>query len=194
MEERIPAQETPENPVGACCGFRSRHHQPQRSACRFSSTSLGEAPEARGGLWRPRVDIFLNSHSLVSLLSGSAVWGAALTGSGPDVDGVSYPAFMKYQEVPFQVGSFTLKGFQSTVANLCHASLSKTSVPYPSRNASLLPFYITLHLCLNEDRCVDTKRLIFLIVLGVLASLHLSSLYSLIFFLFFSFSLSPHSF
>ena len=60
-------------------------------------------------------------------------WGNVLVG---------FPSstFLKYQEVPFQVGYFFLKGFQSPEANLPHANPVKHSAPDPLCHDSLLPF------------------------------------------------------
>lgn len=50
-------------------------------------------------------------------------------------------AFMKYQQVHFEVGYFTIKSFERPQANLHHASLLKPSAPYPimaSQHSSFL--------------------------------------------------------
>ena len=85
-----------------------------------------------------------------SLRLSSALWlsnprgctdGVCLGGRGHMFKlGLLPPASMKYQLVPFKMGYFTLKSFQSPEAPLCHASLFKLSAPDPSCHANLLTF------------------------------------------------------
>ena len=67
-----------------------------------------EARSCTWGRWRPRVDIYWNSHSRVFLLWLSTARGCIVW--GPHAGWVSLPAFRKNQEVPFHVGSLSLKG------------------------------------------------------------------------------------
>ena len=93
-------------------------------------------------LWCPRVDICSKSHTQAFLLSLAQQspwlhwWGR---GRGKMQVRSPSPAFMKCQEVHFDMGYFILKLFQSPEAKLCHASLFKPSVPDPPWHASL-PF------------------------------------------------------
>ena len=134
--------------LSACCRFHSTHNQPHRRVCTWSQKVL----------WCPRVDICCNSNSRVFLLSGSA--------PPPPHSGLQWqwakgsldflpPSFLKYQEVPFQVGSFSLKGFQSPEANLHRATPFKHSAPVPSCLDGLFCFFnISLNVFIYEDRFV----------------------------------------
>ena len=71
-------------------------------------------------LWRHLVDICSNSNSQDFLLWGSAHPHPPLAALalGNMLVQFSSPILMKYQEVPFQVGYSSFKGFQSPEANL----------------------------------------------------------------------------
>ena len=143
MEQRVlGVQETTDQPLGACFGIAFKTPSGPTLNLQIWSRGeptfqcLGAAPEARkssGALvWTPALKASIRLSS-----SDSAVPRAALVGGQMPVGSPS-PAFMKYQEVPFQVGYFSLKAFQSPEAKVGHASLFKPSASGPSWHASLL--------------------------------------------------------
>lgn len=111
-------------------------------------------------LWRYLVDICTNSKSHVFLLSlAQQPPRASLAVDSMLVRFSS--AFLKYQQVPFQVGYFSLKDSQSLEANLPPATLFKHLAPHPSCHDNLLPSCISVHICIYEDRCVHVELLMF---------------------------------
>ena len=151
LEQRVPGtQETTKNPLSTGRGFHSTHNQPHLRACTWS---LGTAPGARR-----YSGIFVWTSSLTETLRISfSLWlrsppGRQWLWAIGSLDFLP-PFFLKYQEVPFQVGSFSLKGFQSPEAHLCHATAFTHSAPVHSGHDSLfwVFFYVSLNVFIYED-------------------------------------------
>ena len=91
------------------------------------------------GLCPPHVDIC----SKGTLRLSSSFWLSNLlgcTGVGADAGEFSFPCFHEIPRSAFEVGYYTLKGFQSPEANLHHALLFKPSASDPSCHVTLLIF------------------------------------------------------
>ena len=96
-------------------------------------------------------------------------------------------AFRKDKEVPFHVGYFSLKVFQSLEAMPgCVNPLLPTSDVIPA----FFHFYIALHLCIYEYRCVVMQRLIFFIIFKVSFFHSQSNICPFLLIIFFCFALS----
>ena len=112
-------------------------------------SSLRAAPGSRrysGALvWTPALTA---TQVFLLFLAEQSPAGAALA-LGNRLDGFPRPAFKRYQEVPFQVGSLFFKGFQSPGANLRQVSPVKCSASAPSCHDSLL-LHVFLHFCIYE--------------------------------------------
>ena len=92
--------------------------------------------------WRHLVVICANSNSQVFVLSLAEQPAGAALALGNTLVGLPSSTFLKYQEGPYQVGYFSLKGFQSPEATLPDATAFKHSAPDPSCADSLLQFFI----------------------------------------------------
>ena len=132
MEPRDPgAQKTTPKlwVLGAGCGFRPTHHA--RSPTRSLDKPPGSCAWGRKGLWRHLVDTCSNSNTQVFLpslaqLTPGLIW--PWVRCWQDFLPTPTPACFPTQEVPCQVGYFSLKGFQSPEANVPPGPL----VPTPS--------------------------------------------------------------
>lgn len=82
--------------------------------------------------------------------------------------GFSSSIFLKYQELPFQVGYFSLEGFQSPEINLRPNHSHQTLISEPLCHDSILLFEICQHLCTYEDRCVYMEPWIFFLIFQLL--------------------------
>ena len=98
-------------------------------------------------LWRPLVDIRSNSHSQAFLLYGSAVPKYALTMAICSLDFL--PPLSRNTKCPSKWAVF----FQRLSEPWGQPTLyhSVQSVPDPSCHDCILPFYVSLHLCIYED-------------------------------------------
>ena len=118
--------------------------------------SLGAAPRSR----RDSGAILWISALTATLRFSSSLWLSSCHGGlALGLMWVVFPSsnFWKYQNVPLQVGSFSLKDCQRPDANRCHATPFKHSAPIPSDHGSLLLFSSVLKLCVYDEVCVHLE-------------------------------------
>ena len=134
LHQIVPGvEQITEEPLVTCCRFCSTHHQPQLRAYTCSlGAACGSSMYYGALLW--------TSTLTATLRFSSSLWLSSHQGC---IDLRKYfpsSAFLNYQEVPFLVGSFSLKGIKSPKANLQHATLLKHSSPEPSCHDNVSPF------------------------------------------------------
>ena len=135
-EQRVPGnQKATPNLWVLAVGYARKHHLPHLWACTWS---LGAAPGSKRYFWCHLVESALTA----TLRFSSSLWLCSPRSAlafGNMLIWLLSTIVLEYQEVPLQVGYFSLKAIHSPEANLTHAIPFKHSAPNPCHD-SILPF------------------------------------------------------